>query len=576
METKYINYPEFSANQVLTHDSLNLLRDYLDEQSRLSRVKFSGTGIIRGLTLEKDEAEGTITISKGLGVTSDGYVIEMSEEINKFSGCIKYKMPEELFTDPLYDKWKNKKDEIYELTSDNGAESINKLKLEKYAVILFLEKRITEKGAFQAIGCDSVGKDVSLTVKQLLIPKEKTLDEIDPIYEVEEYLVNLESFANLFPGHEGGEQKDINDIFQKPINEFIAFWDNDKNKEHIKEISLHISLLIDDINSYFGGIDKDTSLTVEKLYDELKEYLQKEIKENKIYQYHYGLLKDFLQAYNELLFAILELRPFSQLNENFPLHLCLGDFDNKPRYRSFHSDLLLSNVERIKLRKAKILYDRLNLIAKGRIVEFKTTNENKDQDRIMINLGEAKYSPLGDRAIPTFYENNIKQYWNPDSPDMSDRVTLSKDLAANSCLKINLEKFDFYRLDGHLGLKKRSAEQAIKEIRDNNNLEFDIRLVDYSNSEDVKSFKKVVQGQSGLRHLAGVVRGGTLFLIYNKHDYIIADFAIDGRICVNQHNQIEEEYNFFGNLLNKLKTKSWGGWVVSILFVAYTYFMYGR
>ena len=91
-------FPDFQPNQVLTNTQLNQLRQYLDDQTRLSRVRLVGTGIVCGLyanlTEEKKKEQYSIHITGGncittnddekicmvgYGVTSDGYIIELKD-----------------------------------------------------------------------------------------------------------------------------------------------------------------------------------------------------------------------------------------------------------------------------------------------------------------------------------------------------------------------------------------------------------------------------------------------------------------------------------------------------------------
>ena len=68
------HFPVFEANQVLTNAHLNDLFEYLDEQTRLTRSNLIGIGIVCGLEVTF-EAPGTVHLSKGCGVTSQGYLI---------------------------------------------------------------------------------------------------------------------------------------------------------------------------------------------------------------------------------------------------------------------------------------------------------------------------------------------------------------------------------------------------------------------------------------------------------------------------------------------------------------------
>ena len=74
MNPTEVTYPVFEANQVLTNAHLNDLFEYLDEQTRLTRSNLIGIGIVCGLEVTF-EAPGTVHLSKGCGVTSQGYLI---------------------------------------------------------------------------------------------------------------------------------------------------------------------------------------------------------------------------------------------------------------------------------------------------------------------------------------------------------------------------------------------------------------------------------------------------------------------------------------------------------------------
>ncbi|MRR57845.1 MAG: hypothetical protein EG824_06495, partial [Deltaproteobacteria bacterium] len=77
MEPTQDNYPIFEANQVLSFSHLNQVFNYLDEQERLTRANLIGIGIVCGLEIRfnPDESPETIHLSRGCGVTSQGYLI---------------------------------------------------------------------------------------------------------------------------------------------------------------------------------------------------------------------------------------------------------------------------------------------------------------------------------------------------------------------------------------------------------------------------------------------------------------------------------------------------------------------
>ena len=70
-------YRRFTKNQVLTEGNLNEVVDFFDDQDRLSRIYLSGVGIVCGLYPAYDEAQKTISITQGTGVTTDGDLFKL-------------------------------------------------------------------------------------------------------------------------------------------------------------------------------------------------------------------------------------------------------------------------------------------------------------------------------------------------------------------------------------------------------------------------------------------------------------------------------------------------------------------
>lgn len=66
-------FPVYEADQVLTADSLNDMRDYLEHENRLTRRALIGIGVMCGFEVDVD-ADAHVHISKGVAVTSEGYL----------------------------------------------------------------------------------------------------------------------------------------------------------------------------------------------------------------------------------------------------------------------------------------------------------------------------------------------------------------------------------------------------------------------------------------------------------------------------------------------------------------------
>ena len=68
-------YPVFENGQVLTSEHLNDIVDYLEPQNRLTRSRLVGIGIVCGLEPDWNSSARTLTLSHGVAVTSEGYLI---------------------------------------------------------------------------------------------------------------------------------------------------------------------------------------------------------------------------------------------------------------------------------------------------------------------------------------------------------------------------------------------------------------------------------------------------------------------------------------------------------------------
>src|SRR4051812_37204741 len=69
----------FEKNQVLTHEQLNTLGNYLDDQERLTRVGEIGVGLCCGL--RPSLAEFRIRVTKGIGGTTDGDLFRFGADV---------------------------------------------------------------------------------------------------------------------------------------------------------------------------------------------------------------------------------------------------------------------------------------------------------------------------------------------------------------------------------------------------------------------------------------------------------------------------------------------------------------
>lgn len=175
------SYPVFEGNQVLTSSQLNQLVAYLDEQNRVTRAKLIGTGIVCGLELSYNDTVSpiTINISKGMGITSQGYLITLADcVVNRYKD---YFLPTGVSYPPFEDPQTKTQDiDLYELLTPDyevlPGEVVKVLDdpsgfLDNKIVMLFIECRDIDLKSCLGQSCDERGMDRVFIVRKLLISK---------------------------------------------------------------------------------------------------------------------------------------------------------------------------------------------------------------------------------------------------------------------------------------------------------------------------------------------------------------------------------------------------------------------
>ena len=165
----------FENDQVLTADQLNDLFNYLDVQTRITRSKAIGVGIISGLEIGV-LANKQIVVSKGAAITTDGDLLYYNND-QQFD---QYQLFED--TNAKYPYFRNGNNVItmYELlsTSPNvaglaldGFETTTNSSIKDYVGVLYLEDYDNDPTICTGLDCDNKGQVAVKNLKVLLISK---------------------------------------------------------------------------------------------------------------------------------------------------------------------------------------------------------------------------------------------------------------------------------------------------------------------------------------------------------------------------------------------------------------------
>lgn len=479
---QFPSYPVFEPDQVLTDSSLNALFAYLDEQERLTRNQLLGIGIVCGLQVSV--GSGSVSVSRGVGITSLGYLLNFEQKT--YTHFRPYTVPD--FPDTLppavhavYAGWQAQllvESEKKEATDKAlAAEDVERT----HAVVLFLEPKLYNLKNCTTEDCNDKGKQVDITVRPLLVPKTAL--------QGYKYF-NLQQQKFNFPSIHFRRWNVPAQNMQHPANVLQAF-DNVLNATLLKEVATAYQFVFDLFDPLLnGGRDGAPS----NVYTHLTKLLVVARKAYPAhYQYLYDYADDLIKAYHdfsELVFdALSECLPDQNL---FPLHLMLGEAGQSSagsqtafRHHFLYSPLFNGQKERGEA--ARMYYRRMILLLTDfdlpSVVKQSAANRLADVRITPSVLGEY---PLGQRCLPFYYNPKpLFEFWNYEKSRRGKAATTygyhadaySSDKAALQPLLYDTERYNFYRIEGHTGVNVRTALQNIVAQKSRFSLPFDVVAV---------------------------------------------------------------------------------------------------
>ncbi|HTE12503.1 MAG TPA: hypothetical protein VK645_16080, partial [Chitinophagaceae bacterium] len=505
-------FPVFEPDQVLTNQHLNDLFNYLDQQDRLTRCKLMGSGIVCGL--EISHTSDTINITKGCGLTSQGYIILFCDHTGEEG--YKYYMP---FTRPAFPNDlqlisqcppdPNRNNILFYASDVAGAASNNPIQLlltqkefdaladktgviplsqgsnlSQYAVVLFLDASEQNLKNCDTNDCNDKGSRMELTIVPLLVDKillfrnngngEKSTYQ--PV-RLRRYNVPLKNLTSS----------------DAVLNAFVALMDDatlSRLANDLEYCFLNYQYLLNGITTNpFGSLAdfKKNLLFIIKFHPVL-------------IQYYYDFIYDLLKALYEFRYKAHSITSECCGDEmKFPFHLTLGEATVntstaiQSAYRQYfvYSPLFDaqndgSNELRSLLMRMILMYQQFLIVEKS-FLESKTVLPRETK----ITPSNYGHYSLSDRCIPYYYSpvqqknavvpGDLYYYWDFSKTKRGNAGSnLSYNAAAysNADMVINplfyeIEWYNFYRVEGHIGKNINTALTEVKSLQQNFNLPFD-------------------------------------------------------------------------------------------------------
>ncbi|MCF6350624.1 MAG: hypothetical protein L3J23_06275 [Flavobacteriaceae bacterium] len=495
METKTIKtlnkittqYSRFNTNQVLTEKQLNEFLDYFKDQDHLSRIGLSGVGIACGFKI--DLLNTTVKITHGYGVTTDGDLLtlpkqEKNENILEtdtplFKNYTHYK----IFTDEIvqYNKFFHNETQIdmvelrnsSEVELDTSWKPLSELEnLNQKIALLYLENYQKEADLCTELNCDNQGLEQIANLKVLLVSVNdaKHIIALDAIY-------NKHNWYKTYLG--------LPEVKAKRI---ILTNSNTKTLQKIKQ-------------NYANAIKANNTLTSLKIgFKTIFLKFEKEIISTKIdallnffstpsdFQYRYDIFKDLIDTYNEIKTLLLHINVECCPNIGaFPKHLLLGRLKETAVYKTARHQFYKSPIvghEDANYKKVLLLLERAYQLV---------TNYKINADNIKITPSQIN-TDLANKAIPFYYDVNTKllDVWSFEKTiNLSQKLNLSyhtENLADIDSIKnpllYNIDKNNFFRIEGHQGKMYKDALDQITTLKKENGLNFDVKILSINTSTE--------------------------------------------------------------------------------------------
>ena len=523
------SYPVFEADQVLSNGHLNNLLNYLEQQERLTRTKTIGRGIVCGL--EVSSSDTVISISKGCGLTSQGYLVQLCE--TDYTHFIAYTPP--VLPNDLYFltqcKDENRGDipyysgnDIFELISASDKENeakrpLNSLNLPDFVVVLFLEAEQVDLKNCDTQDCNDKGSRMDFTLRILLV--KKTLFNFEPTI----------SFNSIFLKRFNvpvAELKTTEDILQG----FLAITDDTtltRLSENLFRSWEKFAVPL--------GLPEENPLVGLNLIN-VKKKLSGSTGKRIFLQYFYDFVDDLLKAHSEFWTKARETFGKCCPDEmDFPLHLTLGlanegtVLGKRNSGRQYFESSPIVNGQAKSIDEVAILLERMVAMIKG----FNGDKLRTDEP-IVITPTTLGYKFISFRAIPYYYDWQVvnpvwyfsRSYHGDTYHNLGYRAGDQTDApdAVKNPLLYDVERFNAFRIEGHIGKNYRTAVTEIIRQKQRFNLPFDILAL---NATDLSA---ILNGKEFRCHIEDL-----------ESDYSV---MITGIVC-----QLQQIMAYVGNLRPK-------------------------
>ena len=471
----------FEPNQVLTDTQLNSVADYADDQIRLTRVRLLGVGIACGL--EVAAAGGRVTVTRGIGVTTDGDLLALDAD-TAFDRYRPYDRTSPAYP-PLYvgGDVQGTMVPAFELVpvgaADDRARPLadlatrERLALDAATALLLMESYVKDDDLCSGTDCDNLGREAVHTPKLLVVDR----DAAGPLRE--RVATAAEAFGGLPPVVVTRPAIDAAIADAAALAERYAGVCDEARAQlatALPEIHRRCAAFLGDV------VDEGSAARWLQRIDAHAARLDA----GAGMQYYYDFLKDVVDTYEALRERhVDDTAVCAPPADGFAKHLLLGDLapgaDASSNRTGFYPSPLAAG--RGEDDHARFLVAKLEALVAGFAIPAA-------RGPVRVTPSAFEDRPLEERAIPFYYEPRAAappfRTWSwPLRRRGAEAASYSyhaatyakRGSAAAEPLGAQIGRFRFFRVEGHVGLPAAAARDAIEALITSHNLPFCVRIV---------------------------------------------------------------------------------------------------
>jgi hypothetical protein len=504
------SYPVFEPNQVLNHTHLNSMRNYLEEQNRMTRSRLIGTGIACGLGISVN-SQHHITLSQGCGITSEGYLLCLAGDTAGGETVFTHYKPYP--TPTTYPPFAALSSAILELLTqdEDGADPLSGAGfLNDKVVLAYLESEDQKTDSCAAQDCNDQGTWRVFERRFLLISREdavKLLKNANPDlsgagtsddavaavlnqrFRLDEAAIRRISCVATAQGKNIQDLKSFGDFAVLYVEAIAGGLDNVKDaiegaygtfkpvlQESIPNEELQGAVKrLNDLIKFFGDVMKAGSPDLPQMV-----------------QYYYDFVKDLIDASNEFNETAFDLMADCGMDDTrFPRHLLLGTVTGSAGcepsvFRHHFRQPPIYNGNAMRLKEAVRLFKKMLIM----IDAARRLDSMGAGDPIKITPSRGPAESLSSRAIPFYYNvpktpGSLYEYW---SYAKYRRCRAKSNLSYHAetyndkdCIKnplcYNYDAYPFLRIEGHIGKAAQEAFDNIDSLRQAFNIPFELVML---------------------------------------------------------------------------------------------------